>query len=103
MNIEITTTRTIEIDDDDDAGLARLTEILDRHGVQGDTLYDKVEELNRFDPQGPLVALVAEYGDRFDCEHSVSDYEIDGIYPEDEDEDEDEDSEVDALNLPAWR
>ena len=100
MNIEITTTRTIEIDDDDDAGLARLTEILDRHGVQGDTLYDKVEELNRYDPQGVLVALVAEYGDRFDCEHSVSDFEIDGIYGY---EDEDEDSEVDALNLPAWR
>ena len=107
MFIEIHSTRTIELDDADDAGLARLTGILEAHHVQGDTLYDKIEELNRYDDQDALAAIVAAFGDDFDPEHSVSDYEIDGLYPEDEEEEEEEDDPepvgtVDAMNLPAW-
>lgn len=106
MYVEITSTRMIEIDDSDDAGLARLTALLDRHNIQGDNLAEKVEELSRYDDHDALDAIVTAYRDESDADHSVTDYEVDGLWPEDEDEDEEEEETdtgyVDALNLPAW-
>ena len=87
-----TTTYTLSVDDDDDATLTTVSELL--ADIEGDSLHAKLGEVCWWDNETGIKALMslAEHDDDDDM-YEVTDYDIDGLEPS---EDEAE-AEAEAL------
>ncbi len=108
--MEIYITRTteyiVEIDDDDEEALSAINGMLDDNGVEGDSLYERVQTLFITDVQDALTALAdSRLADVAGDSYTTDSWDADGLSdrwggPVESDQDNDEPTTT-PLTLPA--
>jgi hypothetical protein len=102
--MEITITRTteyvIDVDDTDEETLAAIDGLLVDNGVEGDSLYERVQTLFTTDVQDALTALAAEFADVAGDGYTTDSWDCDGLTARWGGELDDDDAQDEPITAP---